>query len=194
MQTYEITFISIDEKGAEAVEKILKDAEAEILDKQELGQKKLAYPIKKQQNGFYSSYFVKVATDKVAQIEKKINLQKLILRVLIVKKHQASSQTPVLLTQEKTATSPEKTEAKEKVVTEPAVETTEKAKETPEDVIEETKEEVVEEKKEVKPAKAAKPAKSENKEAEKKKETDKKEEEKERLKKLEEKLDELLKD
>lgn len=173
MQKYEITYISTEEKGDEAVAKILSTSGAEVINHQELGKKKLAYPIKKEVFGNYFSTVIKIEPEKLQSIEKKINLTSTILRVLIVKR--ASNLVATLPSSEvKTA---EISIVEEKPVA-PTKTTEEKAAK-----------EIEEEKTEVK-KKASK--KSEEKEP--KEKTDNAEEEKERLKKLEEKLDQILKD
>ena len=92
MNKYEMMFIvksQSEEKGVKdvvsAVEKILKDNKAKIIESKDLGLKKLAYPIKKEINGYYELINFEVAKDAISEIKRKISINESILRHLIVK-------------------------------------------------------------------------------------------------------------
>lgn len=92
MNKYEIMFIvksqgeDKDVKGVvTAVEKILKDNKAKISDSKDLGLKKLAYPIKKEINGYYHLINFEAEKDVIAEIKRKISINESVLRHLIVK-------------------------------------------------------------------------------------------------------------
>ena len=71
-----------------SVEKILKDNSAKIIETKELGLKKLAYPIKKEINGYYELITFEANKDVIVEIKRKISINESILRHLIVKKEE----------------------------------------------------------------------------------------------------------
>ena len=95
MNKYEMMFI-VKSQGEEkdvkgvvtAVEKILKDNGAKISESKDLGLKKLAYPIKKEINGYYELINFDVAKEAIAEIKRKISINESVLRHLIVKKEE----------------------------------------------------------------------------------------------------------
>lgn len=95
MNKYEMMFIvksqgeEKDVKGVVSdVEKILKDNNAKISESKELGLKKLAYPIKKEINGYYELINFEVAKEAIAEIKRRISINESVLRHLIVKKEE----------------------------------------------------------------------------------------------------------
>lgn len=95
MNKYEMMFI-VKSQGEEkdvkgvvtAVEKVLKDNNAKISESKDLGLKKLAYPIKKEINGYYELINFEVAKEAIAEIKRKISINESVLRHLIVKKEE----------------------------------------------------------------------------------------------------------
>ena len=95
MNKYEMMFI-VKSQGEEkdvkgvvtAVEKILKDNKAKISDSKDLGLKKLAYPIKKEINGYYHLINFEAEKDAIAEIKRKISINESVLRHLIIKKEE----------------------------------------------------------------------------------------------------------
>ncbi len=94
-QNYELYFILTPELTAEQVDKqteqisklLIKELEAKALEVEKQGLKKLAYPIQKQQTGFYVLVTFSIDLGKGAgfqNIEKKLNIDKEILRYIIV--------------------------------------------------------------------------------------------------------------
>ena len=71
-----------------AVEKVLKDNNAKISESKDLGLKKLAYPIKKEINGYYELINFEVAKEAIAEIKRKVSINESVLRHLIVKKEE----------------------------------------------------------------------------------------------------------
>ncbi len=68
------------------VEDSIKGIEAEELKKEEMGTKKLAYPIQKKENGFYVLFKFVVEGTKLIELERKINLKNdKIIRYILVK-------------------------------------------------------------------------------------------------------------
>ena len=95
MNKYEMMFI-VKSQGEEKdvknvvadVEKILKDNKAKISDSKDLGLKKLAYPIKKEINGYYHLINFEAEKDVIAEIKRKISINESVLRHLIIKKEE----------------------------------------------------------------------------------------------------------
>lgn len=95
MNKYEMMFI-VKSQGEEkdvkgvvtAVEKILKDNNAKISESKDLGLKKLAYPIKKEINGYYELINFEVAKEAIAEIKRKVSINESVLRHLIIKKEE----------------------------------------------------------------------------------------------------------
>ena len=92
MNKYEIMFIvkadvsEEDEKNTvKAFEKDLTDMGAKIINSKDLGQKKLAYEIKKQVRGYYHLLNVECDSKAVKEFDRKALIDEKILRHLIIK-------------------------------------------------------------------------------------------------------------
>ena len=92
MNKYEIMFIvkadvsEEDEKNTvKAFEKVLTDMGAKIINSKDLGQKKLAYEIKKQVRGYYHLLNVECESKAVKEFDRKALIDEKILRHLIIK-------------------------------------------------------------------------------------------------------------
>lgn len=92
MNKYEIMFIvkadvsEEDEKNTvKAFEKVLTDMGAKIINSKDLGQKKLAYEIKKQVRGYYHLLNVECDSKAVKEFDRKALIDERILRHLIIK-------------------------------------------------------------------------------------------------------------
>ena len=92
MKDYEIMFIlstqlTDEEKKAniELVETTLTKAGAVELKTEVLGEKKLAYPIKKKENGYYVLTLFQIDGTKLTEVEAKLNITEAILKYMIVK-------------------------------------------------------------------------------------------------------------
>ena len=92
MSNYEIMFIVKTTMEADKVKstienmkKIITDGNGNIVDTKEMGERKLAYPIKKELNGFY--YVLKVEADAnvVSEFDRRASIDETILRHLIIK-------------------------------------------------------------------------------------------------------------
>ena len=95
MNKYEIMFIvkatmeSADvKKSAETYKNLIETLKGKVVEAKELGEKKLAYPIKKELNGYY--YVMQVEADKEAiqEFDRKIRLDATILRHLIIRQEE----------------------------------------------------------------------------------------------------------
>ncbi len=95
MNKYEIMFIvraDIDEKTqkdtASAFEKVLTDMKAKIINFKDMGQKKLAYPIKKQIRGNYYLFNVEATVQAVNEFDRKARIDENILRFIIIREEE----------------------------------------------------------------------------------------------------------
>ena len=92
MSKYEIMFIvkatqesSDVAKTADAMKAIISDNKSKVLDVKELGEKKLAYPIKKELNGYYYVLNVEATHEAISEFNRKALLDERVLRHLIIK-------------------------------------------------------------------------------------------------------------
>lgn len=92
MKKYEIMFIvkatqeSADvKKTAENAKTILTQEKANVTEFKELGEKKLAYPIKKEMNGYYYVMQVEANNEAITEFDRKVKLDENILRHLIIR-------------------------------------------------------------------------------------------------------------
>ncbi len=92
MNKYEIMFIvkaDISEEEVKSTvssfEKVLTDMGAKILESKDLGQKKLAYEIKKQVRGYYHLLNVECESKAVKEFDRRALLDEKILRHLIIR-------------------------------------------------------------------------------------------------------------
>ena len=92
MRNYEIMFIlstqlTDEEKqaGVAFVEETLKAAGAAEVKTEVWGDRKLAYPIKKKENGYYVLTTFQADGTKFTEIESKLNINESILKYMIVK-------------------------------------------------------------------------------------------------------------
>lgn len=95
MNKYEIMFIvrvDIDEKTTKdtvtAFEKVLKNMKAKIVNTKDMGQKKLAYPIKKQLRGAYYVYNVEATADAIKEFDRKARIDENILRHIVIREEE----------------------------------------------------------------------------------------------------------
>jgi len=95
MHKYEIMFIvkatmeSADvKKTAESFKKLISDLKGKVDEYKELGEKKLAYPIKKELHGYYYVMQVQADKDCIQEFDRKIRLDENVLRHLIIKQEE----------------------------------------------------------------------------------------------------------
>ena len=95
MNNYEMMFIvkatnegTVVAGTAEEIKKIAESNKAKVSNFRELGIKKLAYPIKKEINGYY--YVMNFTADKetVAEIDRKTSINENVIRHLIIKQEE----------------------------------------------------------------------------------------------------------
>lgn len=191
---YEVTFITCEEQDP-GIAKVIEENKGKIISKKSLGRRKFAYPIKKEDAGFYTSIVFEIEPRELNPLNKKFKLTEGILRYLVVETDlrakekemfETKRELEVKLAPEEKLVAEVSEEVKLPVVKEEKkVAVVKKTKKEPLKQIKEkkVKPEKVEEVKE-KPIVAEKPAKEVVSEVS----------EEERLKKLEAKLDELLKE
>ena len=95
MNKYEIMFIvraDIDEKlqkeTVKAAEKVLTNMKAKIVNTKDMGQKKLAYPINKQQRGNYYVFNVEASAEAVKEFDRKAKIDENILRHIVIREEE----------------------------------------------------------------------------------------------------------
>ena len=93
MRKYEVTFIFRTEEdrmaaAKEAVKSILEKKSAKILKEEDLGERTLAYEIKKQSRGRYFFYELEMDGTQIDSAEKEIRLNSDVLKFLFVKADQ----------------------------------------------------------------------------------------------------------
>lgn len=91
MNKYEIMFIvktTIDEaeakNSATTLKSVITDMKGEIIEFKEMGQKHLAYPIKKEITGFYYLLVCNSNADAIKEFERKSKIDENILRHLVI--------------------------------------------------------------------------------------------------------------
>ncbi|MCL5410442.1 MAG: 30S ribosomal protein S6 [Patescibacteria group bacterium] len=172
---YEITFLTKEDLKEKPVSKEIEALDGKIISTSTLGQKQLSYKIQKEKEAYFTTVIFEINPEKITELNRKLNLKDEILRHLIVifKKKETSTK----ITKKEELSTKEKPEPKEekKIAEVEAKEETE---------IEKVKKETKTPKKVQIPA--VKPKKVEKPEIELGEE--------ERLKALDEKLDELLKE
>lgn len=92
MNKYEMMFIvkatmeSENVKAtAESIKKLVTDLKGNVVEYKELGEKKLAYPIKKELNGYYFLMQFEANKEVEAELNRKVGLDENVLRHLIIK-------------------------------------------------------------------------------------------------------------
>lgn len=92
MNKYEVMFIvkatmesDAVKKTGESFKKLVTDLKGKVVDYKELGEKKLAYPIKKELHGYYFLMHIEADKDCVQEFDRKIRLDENVLRHLIIR-------------------------------------------------------------------------------------------------------------
>ena len=92
MNKYEIMFIvrpDMEEaeikKTADGMKKVLTDGKAKLVEEKAMGQKELAYEIKKVNTGFYYLYIVEANKEAINEFDRVARINENLLRHLIVK-------------------------------------------------------------------------------------------------------------
>lgn len=124
MQTYELLLIlsgklkGSDVKSAlDVVKKVLSKHEAKIVDENIWGLMKLAYSIKRQEDGTYVLWHLNIEPDRVSALDKELLITENVLRFLLIKapKHGKKIDSPLKVEEKvKKEEAAEKTEVDEK--------------------------------------------------------------------------------
>ena len=95
MNKYEIMFIvraDIDEKTQKdtvaTFEKVLTNMKAKITNTKDMGQKKLAYQINKQQRGNYYVFNVEASPEAIKEFDRKARIDENILRHIVIREEE----------------------------------------------------------------------------------------------------------
>ena len=93
MNKYEIMFIvkpDLEETAikneAESLKKVLTNLEAKIVEEKAMGQRELAYEIKKYKNGYYFLFVVEGSHEAIKEFDRLAGINEKILRHLIIRK------------------------------------------------------------------------------------------------------------
>lgn len=93
MNKYEIMFIvkpDLEEiaikNEAESLKKVLTNLEAKIVEEKAMGQRELAYEIKKYKNGYYFLFVVEGSHEAIKEFDRLAGINENILRHLIIRK------------------------------------------------------------------------------------------------------------
>ena len=91
MNKYEIMFIlksnedAAIKKEVSELKSIITNMKGKIETEDEIGNKKLAYPIKKEQNGYYYVMVCLADTDTISEFDRKARINENVIRHLIIK-------------------------------------------------------------------------------------------------------------
>lgn len=92
MKKYEIMFIVKATMEAEAIktastdmQKLITSDKGKVLEFKEMGEKKLAYPIKKELNGYYFVMQVEATHETISEFDRKASINESILRHLVIR-------------------------------------------------------------------------------------------------------------
>lgn len=92
MKKYEVMFIVKSaqdseeiKKTAEAMKQIITEYNGKVAEFNELGEKKLAYPIKKEISGYYYVMVIEANNEAISELDRKAFINENILRHLIIK-------------------------------------------------------------------------------------------------------------
>ena len=92
MKRYEIMFIvksTIEAENvkitAETYKKLVSELNGKVEDYKEMGEKKLAYAIKKELNGYYFVMTVEANNEAISEFDRKIRLDENVLRHLVIR-------------------------------------------------------------------------------------------------------------
>ena len=92
MTNYEIMFIVKTtmeseniKKTIESMKKIITDCKGKIVETKEMGERKLAYPIKKELTGYYYVLKVEADSETIHEFDRRALIDETILRHLIIK-------------------------------------------------------------------------------------------------------------
>jgi small subunit ribosomal protein S6 len=84
MKNYEITFITKENLAEKPVKESIETLGGSILNISSIGERQFAYPIKKENRGIYTTVLFELEPDKFSELNKKLILHDDILRFLIV--------------------------------------------------------------------------------------------------------------
>ena len=92
MNKYEMMFIvktTLDEEAANKVSKtyedIISSMKGKLTDSKNLGNKKLAYPIKKEATGYYYVFNFEATPEIIAEVDRKARIDESVLRHMIIR-------------------------------------------------------------------------------------------------------------
>jgi small subunit ribosomal protein S6 len=96
MKQYEITFVTKEEPKEKAAKEMIESSGGKIVSASGLGEKQFVYPIKKETKGFYTTAVFEIEPEKLSELNKKLGLSEEILRHLIIIAKAAKTEMPSL--------------------------------------------------------------------------------------------------
>jgi len=84
MNQYEVTIITKGNLKGEPAKKEIVALGGKVLNITDAEERRFAYPIKKEGSGYYSSLLFEIAPEKVLELNKKLGLESVVLRHLII--------------------------------------------------------------------------------------------------------------
>lgn len=84
MKQYELTLLLSKKEDLNLVKKILEENGAAVEKEESWGEKKLAYPVKKQRSAYFFTLYIKTNPSNLLEIKKKLNYEEKILRFLLL--------------------------------------------------------------------------------------------------------------
>ncbi len=92
MNKYEMMFIvkatmeaDVIKKTADNIKKVVTDNKGKVSEVKEMGERKLAYPIKNEINGYYFVIELEASKEAVKEIDRKTSIDENVLRHIIIK-------------------------------------------------------------------------------------------------------------
>jgi len=85
MQKYEITYFTAPDEKTNVVETALKDLGGKILENNNIGIRELAYEVEGLKEALFTSVIFEIESDKLKDLEKKLNQDKKIIRFILIK-------------------------------------------------------------------------------------------------------------
>lgn len=87
MAVYEIlTITSSSSNALSLVEKTIQKQGGKVQDKNDWGEKKFVYPIKREPSGFYTLWEIEIALEKIKDLKHEFKMNEEILRAMIIRK------------------------------------------------------------------------------------------------------------
>lgn len=84
MGKYDITVITRNKETLSEVSKLVEGQGGKVVETRDLGERQLAYPIAKETRGYYGTLIVELVPQKVGELSKSLGLSETVLRSLVL--------------------------------------------------------------------------------------------------------------